>query len=583
VLHDATKLALAQGASAGGATLRMAAWRVKAAIAALPAAAVLSPQREAEVEAFLQRASAGAEAGYDPQSATLQGILKDMYDSFAEDLEALIMDEATHNKQYEKAIFLKYKEKKLLHEQLDHELLPKADYDTLIADTRLLYDDMRSQMQADIKFFDLTKEACEEKHKEYQIRVDEREEELVGVEEALHLLSSDEAREVFAKATKPNAESTFLQVGSGGSVSQVKAYEALKATATKDHSFRLASLAATVRVAREGQFARVIQAIDDMVDVLKQEEANDANKRDQCKAEYAHVASKVAQLEWDTEKSHAEIHKLEAAIEKRHSEVHETLTHMDAVHRDIAAMEDQRHEEHHMFLVTKADDEHAVELLETAKAALASYFKNHKIDLGPIQASVKETALLAQPGAPEFDISEDQAPDATFSHKAKHKSQSKGIISILTMITEDLHTEIAEVVRDEAAMQAEYEAGLAAAKALMTELENKVTELDKVIATREEAWTAEHQLLEHKEVSLAEWEETKHELTPDCEWIFGAFDERRLKRKGELDALAQAKAYLVGETAPALLQKPAHRPTHTLAFLGRTARELRSEGLALMR
>ena len=39
---------------------------------------------------------------------------------------------------------------------------------------------------------------------------------------------------------------------------------------------------------------------------------------------------------------------------------------------------------------------------------------------------------------PVFKVSADQAPDASFSGKGSHKGESKGIVSILTMIIEDL-------------------------------------------------------------------------------------------------------------------------------------------------
>jgi hypothetical protein len=473
------------------------------------------------------------------------------------------MAEAAKNKQYESVIFLTYKEKAELEKTMGHSIVPETDTEVLLADTQSSYGDWEAELQANEESFDQTKRDCEAKHKEYHVRVAEREEELSGIEKALQILTGDDARELFAKAIKPGQGAAFLQVDSAGSGSEAqtaaaKAYQALKARATEAHSLRLASLAVAVRVAGVGKFDKVIQAIDNLIGVMKAEEADDVAKRDQCKAEYQKVASEVAKLEWEVEKNWNRIHKLEALIEKREDEKVETLAHIEVAKAEVVTMEDQRKQEHQAFVEAKSDDETSIELLTAAKAALTAYFEKHKIPLGPIQASIKEVLLAKEP---YFVVSEDQAPDATFSSKANHKLESKGVVSILTMIIEDLHVEIADGLTDEVAAQAEFEKGLATAKKLVTELEEKVVGITKTIATRKAAWVGEHELLGDNKDSLARWGETKKDMTPDCDWILGAFEERRRKRQAELDALAEAKSYLAGAATPSLLQRHFSRPS----------------------
>merc|ERR1719401_869237 len=113
---------------------------------------------------------------------------------------------------------------------------------------------------------------------------------------------------------------------------------------------------------------------------------------------------------------------------------------------------DERNEEHQDFLNAVKEDEAAIKLLQLAKAALSAYYKKNKIPLGPIQGSVK---LLQQ--TPTFEVSEDQAPDATFSHKGSHKLQSKGIISLMDYIMEDLQDEVSNARKDEEKSQSDYE------------------------------------------------------------------------------------------------------------------------------
>merc|ERR1719252_215678 len=93
VLRDATKLSLLQDTAASHAAWSQAASGVRAAVAAMPTSMALPVERALAVTAFLEGASR-LEAGYAPQSATVQGILKDMYETFAGDLEQLTTDEA---------------------------------------------------------------------------------------------------------------------------------------------------------------------------------------------------------------------------------------------------------------------------------------------------------------------------------------------------------------------------------------------------------------------------------------------------------------------------------------------------------
>ena len=71
---------------------------------------------------------------------------------------------------------------------------------------------------------------------------------------------------------KPEQETYFLQVEEEQETPEKKAFRVLQKMAAKSHSFHLASLAASVRTANAGNFGKVIDAEEDMIAVLKQEE-----------------------------------------------------------------------------------------------------------------------------------------------------------------------------------------------------------------------------------------------------------------------------------------------------------------------
>merc|ERR1719359_2809673 len=193
---------------------------------------------------------------------------------------------------------------------------------------------------------------------------------------------------------------------------------ALKKAASKTHSMRLASLAASVRMAKAGHFDGVMKAIDEVMQTLKDEGQADIDKRDQCKEEYLKTTSTMKDLTWKIKNNHAKINKLAATIEAKTKEKAETIEAIADVSKNIADMEAQRIAENEEFLNAKSDDEAAIELLSAAKDALTKFYKKNKVEMGEIQGSTQGAALLQ---APTFEVSEDQAPDASFSDKGNRK------------------------------------------------------------------------------------------------------------------------------------------------------------------
>merc|ERR1719405_474026 len=101
----------------------------------------------------------------------------------------------------------------------------------------------------------------------------------------------------------------------------MKAYDALKASAKKAHSLRLAALAATVRTMGVGHFDKVIKEIDKMIQELKDEEKEDIKQRDWCKDEYHSNSEEYAEVKWLIKNNEAMIVKLTGVIEKLVEEI----------------------------------------------------------------------------------------------------------------------------------------------------------------------------------------------------------------------------------------------------------------------
>jgi len=566
-LQDAIKV-LSEATTPKGAALiqstqqMMSKNAVKSVIDTLPSKVDMPRERMALLSEFVS-----AKAGYAPQSATIQGMLGDMYLTFSNNLESSTMDEATQNADYEKMYATLEKQNNEFKATRARKETEKAEAEAMLADTTKAYDDTEKQMKADMEFFDQTKEACQSKHEEWTVRKEMRDAELDGINKALEILTSDEARELFAKSIKPGVE-TFLQIASSPSLLQdsvnapaARAYNALKGQVKKSHSIRLAALAVQIRSSKAGHFDEVIKAIDEMLKTLQEEGADDLAKKTQCLDEYQEITKTVKDLDWQIKNNLAKIAKLEKLIELRTKEKEETIAKIKETKQYMSDITDERKEENEAYLQAKKDDEDAKDLLEKAKEAFTKFYKEQGVKMGPIQGSVK---LLQE--EPAFERSADDAPDATFSKKGNNKVQGKGIVSLFDYIIEDLEDELANEKKAEAKSQEEYEAEMATAQKLVDDLEEKKVTLEGIIAKRKEDKEEENK--DMKENNKDRDAELKYEakIKPDCDWILKAFDQRAAARAAEMDGLTTAKEFLAGKTA--LVQKTSKFDDAKLSSLG---------------
>merc|ERR1719410_1867771 len=142
---------------------------------------------------------------------------------------------------------------------------------------------------------------------------------------------------------------------------------------------------------------------------LHEEDDNDRVKVDQCKDEYQKNTLKLENVAWLIQKNDAKINKLENLIQVRTEQKLQTIADIQEVDANKQALTQQREQENLAFTTSKADDQEAITILMSAREALTAYYKNHSVNFGKIQGSVKELALVQQP---DFDISADQASEA---------------------------------------------------------------------------------------------------------------------------------------------------------------------------
>jgi len=482
------------------------------------------------------------ESGYSPQSETIQGILKDMYATFTTNLESNTSDDMKSQAQFEEKMSLLQEQHATWTESKRKKEGEKADKEQTLADTQQQLEDTTNQMNDDAEFFDNTKKQCKAKSDEWDERHRLRAEEISGIAEALKILDNEDARKLFDTSIKAGFEASFTQLSRNPST---RAYQALRKAAADTHSLRLASLAAKVK--KHGHFDVVIKAINEMMAELDSEEKDDASTRDECKDKTHKKKERKAVLVHKIERNVAKITKLNTKLEKISKTIENTTAARKQAREDLAEMTQLRADDHDAFQQAKSDDESAIELLSNAIGKLSSYAESNAIDTGKLE----EARFLQEP---EFEVSEDQAPDAQFSGKDSHKQEGKGIVSILTMLKEDLTLEVSNAVKAEKEAQTNFETSRAASKALIKSLGEQITNLEGQKSNTQDAIGTEETDKADNEGLRDDKQAELDTIKPGCDWILENFEKRRDFRRAEREGLETAKSILSGAQA-ALLSK----------------------------
>merc|ERR1719316_778700 len=395
------------------------------------------------------------------------------------------------------------------------------------------------ELAEDKEFFETTRQSCKDKSDSWDERGRMRTEELAGINKALEILTSDEARATFQSATETRPQDTFGSEGvdvdfvqvSEESTPRGKAYNALKKSIDATRSLRLVRLAVAVRTATTGHFDDVIAEIDTMLQTLKDEEKGDIEQRDWCIEERDTQKNDSEDLQYEINQLQAKIERAQMKKKTLEKTKEETEAAKEQLLDDMAQATTDRDEEHANYVAAKDDEIKAAGLLEDAIAAISSYGTNN--------------AFLQR--QPVFEVSEDQAPDASFSGGDKHKGATDGIVQLMTQIKENLENEVALADKAEAKATEEFLALKASSAAQDEAYANQITGLDTAIAETDAEIEADTNTQSDTTDQKGEVDNYRADIKANsCEWIQGAFTKRAEARKKESEGLQQAKAILAG-------------------------------------
>jgi len=508
----------------------------------------------ANVKTFLSSPAAWVQTGvtsphkaeYTTQSTAIQGILKDMHDSFQRDLVDANEEETQKKTDFDSLMETKRADLALLQKTLTKKNAQQGDDSKQLSDDEAERKETQKQLDTDEAFLDTTTESCKKKADEWAERSRLRSEELAGINQAIDILTSPEAKATFA-----TADTTFIQTASKQTDSErTEAYNILKSYAKKTDNIRLAMLASKVYMGTSWHFDSVIKDIEKMIEKLRVEEQSDVEHRDWCQGERNSANSANEVLEYDKTELKNAIKRAKAKSDEMATERTKTRGEMTDLTKDMDEALKVRNQENAAFKNAIKADADSVSLIASAIEALSKFFSKNAL-------LAKHLKVKKVKQDPEYSENEDTAPE-TWTSGGDYKgrgSENTGIVAILGMIKEDLENEMKVAREEEAAADASYRKLLGESTASMDAMDKKVVDLSAGIADKSKYMTDTQAVWDNKDDSKDATDDYLTDLKANCDWIEDQFTNRKKQRKDEIAGLEQAKGALAGMKSSGLMTK----------------------------
>eukprot|EP00929_Paragymnodinium_shiwhaense_P107683 TRINITY_DN73_c0_g1_i2.p1 TRINITY_DN73_c0_g1~~TRINITY_DN73_c0_g1_i2.p1 ORF type:complete len:722 (-),score=332.75 TRINITY_DN73_c0_g1_i2:161-2326(-) len=486
--------------------------------------------------------------GYKARSGEIQSTLAKLLDTFKSNLEEATKKEEDAQALFDKLMAAKGEQKTKAEDSLLSLEKEMGVRGMTVEQSKAEIEDLQQQVTDDTKYIEDTNTALADKDKEWTARQELRANEVKAISEAISILHSDDSRDLFKKSLSSQGY-FFLQTQMRTGRKYVEAASVLlRKAAGKSHDSRLLAL---VRMAQStGSIAEVITAIDDMVATLKEEETTDLTNKEKCESDratdtkQASVTSRdIDELTDSKDRLEGEVHELATEIEGKNKEI-------EKINEDLDKAKTNREAEAAAFGANKADDEAAISLVEQAHTVLQNFYSSNNLMLAAKRAQTKTKQVPAGEAPPP--------PPSTWNtaeYGGKTES-AQGILSILTVIKEDIQKDLDKATAGEDAAVAAYDELKSDLETQITDLQTAITDLDTAKADKEgEIQTAVEDRTTKKGELTALLDKIKA-AEPGCDFIAVNFDVRTQNRQTEIDGLTKAKAILQGADFSLVQAKP---------------------------
>eukprot|EP00448_Togula_jolla_P020656 CAMPEP_0170582070 /NCGR_PEP_ID=MMETSP0224-20130122/7382_1 /TAXON_ID=285029 /ORGANISM="Togula jolla, Strain CCCM 725" /LENGTH=723 /DNA_ID=CAMNT_0010905259 /DNA_START=42 /DNA_END=2213 /DNA_ORIENTATION=+ len=493
--------------------------------------------------------SGGADSGseYVPSSLEVVGILKQMEGDFKKDLATVMSTEEEAAKLYENLMAAKKQEVLSLGASIEKKLARIGDLEIQVVHMKQGLTEAEALLIEDSKFLKDLQGDCGSKQSEWEERKKLRAEELQAIHETIKILNDDDALDLFKK-TLPNP--SLLQMDAGREHARARAVGLLQSARGAGDGGEERPEVRFLEMALQGKkvdFSKVVTLIDNMVNLLAQEQADDDHKKEYCNKQIDAVEDKAKIVSKSVED-------LEASIEDR-DELIATLTDdLKALNAEMAELDkmaveatEQRKEENEDFTRLMSENTEAKELLQYAKNRLNKFY-NPNLYKKPAQSEAGDASEAEAEAAPAL-IQRRAEPGPKPVTWDGYKTKSTGtsnVISMLDLLIRDLTKEMTVAETSEEHSQKEYEGFMQDSASKRAKLVQAVNIKASAKADNEEMKTQEEGDHKSQVQELSAVKQFEHQLHAECDWLLQNFDLRKTARADEVDNLKRAKAVLQG-------------------------------------
>lgn len=469
--------------------------------------------------------AAGAKS-YNSASGQIVGILAEMKDEFVRDLSAAQKREYKSLVDFQNLQAAKLAEIAAANKQKDMKQSALADLLDRVAKAKEDLENMKEAKAADESFLAEMDKNCQVIDQEYEARSKIRSDELVALADVIDILTSDDARDLFAKSVG----TSFLQVSTQERDRRAdKALRHLAAVAQKTKNWALLSLVTTSRL---DAFTKVKAAIDKLMKELKVQQQEEVEKHDLCNKEIDETEDNI-KVGQDQQKDLSEQRRdLENTLETLGEDI-------STLKKEVADMEValkqagvNRKQENLLFQQGIADQRATVKVLHMALDRLKDFYT-------PDAAFAQIHSHQPVPGAAVA------APPPKPGGYEK-SAGSGGVMQLLAKIISEAQQEEAELELDENQAQklygsfvAETTLSIEADRKSIAEKEKQTAETSSSLSSTKESQLANDAQLEKLQSLLSG-------LHADCDYVIKYFDIRQKYRQEEMDAIEEASAILSG-------------------------------------
>merc|ERR1719331_2298596 len=148
------------------------------------------------IRALVQAPTQSAKS-YNSRSGEIFGMLSQMKETFEQNHNKTLTEEAEAQAMYEDLVAEKKKGIEVARERKNTKVMEVSEAEVALVNAKHELKDARETLSADQKFLVDAKEKCAVTEKEYKERKESRQEEIVAIGEALGILTGDAARDLF--------------------------------------------------------------------------------------------------------------------------------------------------------------------------------------------------------------------------------------------------------------------------------------------------------------------------------------------------------------------------------------------------